>query len=39
MRRRLPKHLSYDYQLKLEEVPTKHADRMPLKVVGLFSAC
>ena len=33
MRRRLPKHLSYDYQLKLEEVPTKHADRMPLKVV------
>ena len=33
MRRRLPKHLSYDYQLKLEEVPTKHDDRMPLKVV------
>ena len=33
MRRRLPKHLSYDYQLKLEEVPTKHADRTPLKVV------
>ena len=33
MRKKLPRHLSYDYQLKLEEVPTKHADRMPLKVV------
>lgn len=33
MRKKLPKHLSYDYQLKLEEMPTKHADRMPLKVV------
>ncbi len=33
MRRKLPRHLSYDYQLKLDEVPTKQADRMPLKVV------
>ncbi len=33
MRQKLPKHLSYDYQLKLEQMPTKHADRMPLKVV------
>ena len=33
MRKKLPKHLSYDYQLKLDEMPTKHADRMPLKVV------
>ena len=44
MRKRLPRHLSYDYQLKLDEVPTKQADRLPLKVVmpaiiiGLFMA-
>ncbi len=33
MRKKLPKHLSYDYQLKLDEVPAKQDDRMPLKVV------
>lgn len=33
MRKRLPKHLSYDYQLKLEQVPAKQSDRLPLKVV------
>ena len=33
MKKKLPKHLSYDYQLKLDDTPLKIADRMPLKVI------
>ena len=33
MRKKLPKHLSYDYRLKMDDVPAAQNDRMPLKVV------
>lgn len=33
MRQKLPKHLSYDYQLTLNDVPTHSDDRLSLKVV------
>jgi len=33
MKQRLPKHLSYDYKLDVENLPTKISDRLSLKVV------